>query len=222
MALPQIILTIVFLLGYVGAVPMPRPQGCGSSSMACCLRRGATNLRCEGQSAADYDSHSGNFDPYDVFNGATIQNIDFPVAINAGEESISLGRIRFTLYPDTNQFRTTTDPDIRGPMVAVQQLHARDSRIAGILIRWGVFRAQAGVDENNPRNWFIVSPVRRGTLTQTEQGFGEAQLYGHVTHTNNPNLFYNSADMPRRNIHYRIFFSALATDIDGNIVTDEP
>lgn len=114
MALPQIILTIVFLLGYVGAVPMPRPQGCGSSSMACCLRRGATNLRCEGQSAADYDSHSGNFDPYDVFNGATIQNIDFPVAINAGEESISLGRIRFTLYPDTNQFRTTTDPDIRG------------------------------------------------------------------------------------------------------------
>lgn len=109
-----------------------------------------------------------------------------------------------------------------GPMVAVQQLHARDSRIAGILIRWGVFRAQAGVDENNPRNWFIVSPVRRGTLTQTEQGFGEAQLYGHVTHTNNPNLFYNSADMPRRNIHYRIFFSALATDIDGNIVTDEP
>lgn len=110
MAGPRILLAIIFLIRYISA--RPTPQGCGPGY--CCLRRGAPNLRCEGQSAYDYTSHTRNFDPYDVYNGATIQNIDFPIVMNPGAETVSLGMFVFTLYPDTNQFRTFFDPDVHG------------------------------------------------------------------------------------------------------------
>lgn len=109
-----------------------------------------------------------------------------------------------------------------GPRTVVQYLHDRDPRVQGLLVRWAVFRAQGGANEDDPRNWFIITPVQRGTSIASSQGFAEMQLYGHVTHTEAPSIFFNPADMPSRYIHYRIFYSIFPTDLDGNVVTGAP
>ncbi|KAK7545034.1 uncharacterized protein J3D65DRAFT_683866 [Phyllosticta citribraziliensis] len=202
MAVPQILLAIFFLISHVRPWPMALPQGCGISSMTCCLRRGATNLACEGQRASDYQSHSRNIDPYYTL-GARVRNIDIPVAMNANSREHSLGLMRFTFSPDNNQFQTYFVPDNFGPTTAVIAQRLIDSRVHGIRFRWALFRAQAGSNEEDPHNWFIITPVQRGTTTHTDQAFAEVQLYGHITHTNYPNVFYNTIDVQSQNIHYR-------------------
>lgn len=96
---------ILFLISYVSS--SPTPQGCGPSM--CCLRRGAPNLRCEGQSASDYRFHTQNFVPSDVFQGGTWQAQRFDIVFTTVYDPVRLGSILLTLNPDTNQYRSTFD-----------------------------------------------------------------------------------------------------------------
>ncbi|KAK7517013.1 uncharacterized protein IWZ02DRAFT_434911 [Phyllosticta citriasiana] len=218
MTIPQIFLVVVFLAYYVGASPFPKPQGCGSSSLTCCTRRGAPNSRCEDALSSSYTSHSDNFQPIDVF-GSTIRPFLVTVSMNPpGGQTHSVALIQFSVDVAVSQFTMTSYHDLNGPLAAIRELRARDPRVRGVRVRYALFHTPS-ID---PRVWFVVPPVFRDTTTRTEHVYREIQIFTDHNVLDHRLAYYNSEDTRSLNTLYRIYYRTDPIDENGNVITGDP
>ncbi|KAK7610848.1 hypothetical protein BKA81DRAFT_351516 [Phyllosticta paracitricarpa] len=219
MILPQFFLVVVFLVHYVSGNPMPRPQGCGSSSMTCCLRRGAPNRRCEDALSTSYTSHSDYFQPNDVF-GPTVRPFQVPVTLETSSGAESIALIIFSVNIQVGQFTMDCLFDLYGPQTAIRDLQARDSRVQGIRVRYAFFSAPSPLRPQ--QTWFIIGPVFGGTTTRTEFVYREIQIYLNREVRDHALAYYLSAETHRRGADYRIYYRVDPIDEHGQVITGEP
>ncbi|KAK7555910.1 hypothetical protein IWX50DRAFT_712767 [Phyllosticta citricarpa] len=232
MSLYLTLYAFIFLISHVSAMtmPIPTPQGCGSSSMSCCARRGEPEHNCGNYPASYFQSHGEEFHPNDVFR-STIQFFATPVATTEAGGNIHIGQIEFTADIPHQVFQITFNRALEEDIKNAVRTARRLTRVpvAGIRVQWGLYVRGTFSDPNRDRaerdvlsNWSIVWPVIRDRREHDdEEPYGDVQVYGVSNQDQSARTNYNPTRMPQIGRQYRIFYSIAYTDNEGNILSVE-
>ncbi|KAK7511069.1 uncharacterized protein IWZ02DRAFT_100826, partial [Phyllosticta citriasiana] len=230
MSLYLTLYAFIFLISHVSAIPMPipTPQGCGSSSMSCCARRGEPEHDCGSHPASDFQFHGEEFRPNDVFS-STVQFISTPVATTDIAGHLHIGRIVFTADTTHQVFQITFSRALEAAVEDAVRTARRLTQVpvAGFRVQWGLYVRSTFADPNRDRaerdvltNWSVVWPVvRERREVDAEEVYGDVQVYGFSSQDQTMRTNYNPTRMPQIGRRYRIFYSIAYTDSEGHILS---
>ncbi|KAK8211282.1 hypothetical protein BKA81DRAFT_357902 [Phyllosticta paracitricarpa] len=209
-------------------MPEPTPQGCGSSSMTCCVRRGEPEPHCDEHPASAFQSRGDEFLPNDVF-GSTLRTLSTAITTTPAGGSLPLGTLEFTLDMQYNQFRIMVSrAQVEVLDRAVTEAASRTGApIAGVRLRWGLYVRTTYSDpnrdyaaRNNPASYTLVRPSERDRREfYTNTVFGLNQIVGRARDAQVYMTYYSPTHLPQVHRGYRIFYSVDYTDRNGNIIS---